>query len=67
MLTKRSCVLENQIKLSLEALMSDTVSIGAYELLEKKKEGYEEETKQLDIESGLTSIRHGIELPMRLY
>ena len=47
--------------------MSDTVSIGAYELLEKKKEGYEEEAKQLDIESGLTSIRHGIELPMRLY
>ena len=47
--------------------MSDTVKIGDYDLLEKKKEGYEEETKQLDIESGLTSIRHGIELPMRLY
>ena len=60
-------MLENHNTLSSDALMSDTVSIGAYELLEKKKEVYEEETKQLDIESGLTSIRHGIELPMRLY
>ena len=60
-------MLENHNTLSSEALMSDLTRIGAYELLEKKKEVYEEETKQLDIESGLTSIRHGIELPMRLY
>ena len=60
-------MLENQHSVSLEAIMSDMVRIGAYELLEKKKEGYEEDSKQLDIESGLTSIRHGIELPMRLY
>ena len=60
-------MLEKQHSVSLEAIMSDTVSIGAYELLEKKKEGYEEEAKQLDIESGLMSIKHAIELPMRLY
>ena len=58
-------MLENQHSVSLEAIMSDMVRIGAYELLEKKKEGYEEDSKQLDIESGLTSIRHGIGIPMR--
>ena len=47
--------------------MSDTVSIGAYELLEKKKEVYEEETKHLDIESGLTSTKHAIRILRRLY
>ena len=47
--------------------MSDTVSIGAYELLEKQNEGYEEDSKQLDIESGLTSIKHAIGIQMRLY
>ena len=34
-------MLENQYSVSLEAIMSDMVRIGAYELLEKKKEGYE--------------------------
>ena len=60
-------MLENQHSVSLEAIMSDIVRIGAYELLEKKKEGYEEDSKQLDIESGLTSIKHVIELQTRLY
>ena len=41
LLTKRSCVLGNQNTLSSEALMSDIVRIGDYELLEKQKEGYE--------------------------
>ena len=41
LLTKRSYVLENQNTLSSEALMSDLTKIGDYELLEKKREGYE--------------------------
>ena len=41
LLTKRSCVLENQNTLSSEALMSDLVVVGDYELLEKQREGYE--------------------------
>ena len=41
LLTKRSCVLENQNTLSSEALMSDLVVVGDYELLEKQNEGYE--------------------------
>ena len=41
LLTKRSCVLVNQNTLSSEALMSDLTKIGDYELLEKKREGYE--------------------------
>ena len=41
LLTKRSHVLENQTTLSSEALMSDLTKIGDYELLEKKREGYE--------------------------
>ena len=41
LLTKRSCVLENQNTLSSEAIMSDPTRIGDYELLEKKNEGYE--------------------------
>ena len=49
-------MLENHNTLSSEALMSDLTRIGAYELLEKQNEGYEEDSKQLDIESGLTSI-----------
>ena len=67
LLTKRSCVLENQNTLASEAVMSGTVRIGDYELLKKQNEGYKEETKQLDIESGLTSTKHAIETPMRLY
>ena len=59
--------MKNQNTFSSEAIMSDIVRIGAYELLEKKKEGYEEDSKQLDIESGLTSIKHVIELQTRLY
>ena len=34
-------MLENQNTLSSEALMSDIVRIGDYELLEKQNEGYE--------------------------
>ena len=41
LLTKQSCVLENQNTLSSEAIMSDLTKIGDYELLEKRKEGYE--------------------------
>ena len=41
LLTKRSCVLENQNTLSSEAIMSDPTRIGDYELLEKRDEGYE--------------------------
>ena len=47
--------------------MSGTVRIGNYELLKKQNEGYKEEAKQLDIESGLTSIKHAIGIQMRLY
>ena len=46
--------------------MSGTVRIGDYELFKKQNEGYKEETKQLGVESGLTSIKHAIETPMRL-
>ena len=41
LLTKRSYVLENQNSLSSESIMSDLTRIGDYELLEKKREGYE--------------------------
>ena len=41
LLTKRSCVLENQNTLSSETIMSDLTKIGDYELLEKQREGYE--------------------------
>ena len=45
-MTKRSQVMKNQNTLSSEAIMSDIVRIGDYELLEKRKEGYEQESKQ---------------------
>ncbi len=41
LLTKQSCVFENQNTLSSEALMSILTRIGDYELLEKRNEGYE--------------------------
>ena len=41
LLTKLSCVLENQNTLSSGSIMSDLIRIGDYELLEKQKEGYE--------------------------
>ena len=41
LLTKQSCVFENQNTLSSKAIMSDLASIGDYELLEKQNEGYE--------------------------
>ena len=41
LLIKRICVLENQITISSEAIMSGLTRIGDYELLEKQKEGYE--------------------------
>ena len=47
--------------------MSDRVRIDDYELLEKKSEGYEQESKQLAIENGLMNIKHAIELQMRWY
>ena len=67
MLTNRSRPIGIQNTVSYTAVMSDTVRIGDYELLKKQNEGYKEEAKQLDIESGLTSIKHAIETPMRLY
>ena len=54
-------MLENQ------KAMSDLGRIGKYELLEKLNEGYEQESKQLGVESGLTSIKHAVEIPMRWY
>ena len=59
--------MKNQNTLSSTAIMSGIVSIGDYELLEKKSEGYEQESKQLAIENGLMNIKHAIELQMRLY
>ena len=41
LLTKRSCVLENQNTLSSVSIMSSLIRIGDYELLEKQREGYE--------------------------
>ena len=38
--------MKNQNTLSSEALMSDIVRIGDYELLEMQNEGYEQESKQ---------------------
>ena len=60
-------MLENHNTLSSEAIMSILSRVGDYELLEKQNEGYEEDSKQLDIESGLTSIKHAIGIQMRLY
>ena len=60
-------MLENQKAISSEVLMSDLGRIGKYELLEKLNEGYEQESKQLGVESGLTSIKHAVEIPMRWY
>ena len=33
-------MLENHISVSIDALLSDMVSVGDYELLEKQNEGY---------------------------
>ena len=66
LLINRSCPIGIQNTVSYTAVMSGTVRIGDYELLKKQNEGYREEAKQLDIESGLTSIKHAIELQMRL-
>ena len=41
LLTYRSYVLENQNELSGQAIASDMVRIGDYDLLEKKNEGFE--------------------------
>ena len=41
LLTKRSCVLENQNTVPIEFIMSSLSRVGDYELLEKQKEGYE--------------------------
>ena len=38
--------MKNQNTISNTAIMSGIVSIGYYELLEKKSEGYEQESKQ---------------------
>ena len=56
-----------QNTLCIELVMSDRAMIDDYELLEKKREGYEQESKQLAIESGLMNIKHAIELQMRWY
>ena len=60
-------MLEDQNPVSSGLPMSDMVSVGDYELLEKQNEGYEQESTQLDVESGLTSLKHVIGIPMRLY
>ena len=60
-------MLENQITLSIELIMSDIVVIGDYELLEKQTDGYKQQSKQLGVESGLTSIKHAIGIQMRWY
>ena len=60
-------MLEDQNPVSSGLLMSDMVSVGDYELLEKQNEGYEQESTQLGVESGLTSLKHAIGIPMRLY
>ena len=67
LLTKWSCVMESQNSLSCTTIINDMVRIGDYELLEKKNEGYEQESTQLGIESGLTSTKHAIRIQMRLY
>ena len=59
--------MKNQNTLSSTAIMSGIVSIGDYELLEKKSEGYEQESKQLAIENGLMNIKHAIGIRRRLY
>ena len=41
LLTKWSCVLENQTIQTNTAIMNDLTRIGDYELLEKRNEGYE--------------------------
>ena len=60
-------MLENQKAISIEARMSDRIRIGDYELLEKRNERYKTHSTQLDIENGLTSTKHTIEIQMRLY
>ena len=67
MLINRSRPIGIQNTVFYTAVMNDTVRIGDYELLKKQNEGYKEEAKQLDIESGLMSTKHVIELQMRLY
>ena len=67
LLTKRSCVLENQTIHTSTAIMNDLTRIGDYELLEKQNEGCEQESTQLDVESGLMNTKHAIEVLMRLY
>ena len=59
--------MDNQISVSKTAIMSDMVVIGDYELMEKQHDRYKQQLKQLDIESGLTSTKHAIGIPMRLY
>ncbi len=59
--------MENQNADSIEIIMSITDRVGDYELLERKKGRYQEESRQLDLESSLTSIRHATRIQMRLY
>ena len=47
--------------------MNDLTRIGDYELLEKENEGYEQESTQLGVESGLMNTKHAIRILMRLY
>ena len=61
------CIMENQNADSIEIIMSITDRVGDYELLERKKGRYQEESRQLDLESSLTSIRHATRIQMRLY
>ena len=67
LLTKWSCVLEKQTIQTSTAIMNDITTIGDYELLEKRNEGYEQESTQLGVESGLMNTKHAVGIPMRLY
>ena len=67
LLTKWSCVLEKQTIQTSTAIMNDLTRIGDYELLEKENEGYEQESTQLGVESGLMNTKHAFGIPMRLY
>ena len=60
-------MLEKQTIQTSTAIMNDLTRIGDYELLEKENEGYEQESTQLGVESGLMNTKHEVGIPMRLY
>lgn len=60
-------MLEKQTIQTSTAIMNDLTTIGDYELLEKRNEGYEQESTQLGVESSLMNTKHEVGIPMRLY